>query len=168
MNYKLANYDRLIIDFDGVLTDNKVYVDEVGREAVLCSRADGLAFDVLRIIGFDALILSTEKNPVVTMRAKKLGVPVISSVGDKRSKIASLAKHRAWDLSRTIYLGNDLNDYFAMRLCGLVVCPYDAHQKIIEISDIVLNTKGGDGVIRELLEQVFEVDFLDVLYGVEK
>ena len=168
MDYKLANYDRLIIDFDGVLTDNKVYVDEIGKETVLCSRADGLAFDVLRIIGFDALILSTEKNPVVTVRAKKLGISSICSVGDKSSELALLAKRQAWDLTRTIYLGNDLNDYFAMRLCGLVVCPLDAHRKVKEISNVVLDTRGGDGVVRELLEEVFELNFLEILYGVEK
>ena len=117
MNYNLTNYDRLLIDFDGVLTNNKVYVDEVGKETVLCSRADGLAFDVLKKIRFDTLIFSTERSDVVMMRAQKLDIPFVSAVKNKCNKLLSMTKNLHWDLTRTVYIGNDLNDYFAMKLC---------------------------------------------------
>ena len=70
---KIINIDKLdalVFDFDGVLTDNKVYLGEDGKELVSCSRADGLAFDVLRKLNIPVLILSTEKSLVVKMRAK--------------------------------------------------------------------------------------------------
>lgn len=165
MNYNLTNYDRLLIDFDGVLTNNKVYVDEVGKETVLCSRADGLAFDVLKKIKFYTLIFSTERSDVVMMRAQKLDIPFVSSVQNKCNKLLSMTKNLHWDLTRTVYIGNDLNDYFAMKLCGLKICPNDAHLKVKKISNIILNVKGGEGAIRELLEDVFKIDLLYTLYG---
>jgi len=63
-----------------------------------------------------------------------------------------------------LYLGNDLNDYLAMKLCGFRVCPADSHSKIKEISNIILNKKGGDGVVRELVEEVLAIDFIKTLY----
>ena len=165
MSYNITNYDRLLIDFDGVLTNNKVYVDEVGKETVLCTRADGLAFDVLKKIKFDSLIFSTERSNVVSIRAQKLDVPFVSAVKNKCNKLLSMAEKLNWDLSRTVYIGNDVNDYFAMKLCGLKICPNDAHLKVKKISNIILNLKGGEGVIRELLEDVFKIDLLYTLYG---
>jgi len=63
-----------------------------------------------------------------------------------------------------LYVGNDLNDYKAMQLCGYSACPSDSHKKIKSISSIVLNNKGGYGVVRELLEEVFKLDFIKILF----
>ena len=64
-----------------------------------------------------------------------------------------------------MYVGNDINDYKAMKLCGFSACPSNSHQKIISISKIVLKTKGGDGVVRELLEVALKLNFLEILYS---
>ena len=69
-----------------------------------------------------------------------------------------------YKLNRVLYVGNDLNDYEAMKLCGYSVCPSDSHNKIKKIADIVLKTQGGKGVVRELLEDVLEIDFIKILY----
>ena len=168
MKFSIHNYSILIVDFDGVLTDNKVMVDDAGREAVLCSRADGLAFDVLSKIGFPAIIFSSERSSVVSFRAKKIGVSVFSAVENKLNALSSMALENSWDLSKVIYVGNDINDFLAMKLCGLRVCPSDSHHSVKHISHLVLKAKGGDGVIRELLEDCFDLDFLEVLYGADK
>ena len=162
---KLDDVDIIIFDFDGVLTDNYVHLDQQGNEIVVCSRADGLAFDALRKLNQSVYILSTEKNKVVTARAKKLKVPVIQGVKDKSIAIKDLAVTEGFKLKRVLYLGNDLNDYYAMKLCGFTICPSDSHKKIIEISDVELKTAGGKGVVRELLEDVFELDLLKILYN---
>jgi len=159
----LDNVHAFIFDFDGVLTNNMVFLSESGEESVVCSRSDGLAFDVLRKIGKQSYILSTEKNPVVSARAKKLKVPVLQGVSNKLDSLNKLADKNGYDLKNIIYVGNDLNDYSVMQSCGYTACPSDSHKEIKKISKIVLNTKGGHGVVRELLESVFDIDFIKIL-----
>ena len=161
----LDDIDAFIFDFDGVLTNNLVHLDESGKEWVTCSRADGLAFDVLQKLKKPSFILSTEKNPVVTARAKKLKVPVIQGVSNKVDALASLSETTGFDLNRTLYVGNDLNDFKAMQMCGYAICPADAHPRIKELATIVLNCNGGTGVVRKLLEEVLELDFIEILYS---
>src|SRR6185295_8167296 len=100
---KIADVHTLIFDFDGVFTDNKVFVQDDGRESVRCDRADGLAFDLLRgycrrhAVALDYMILSTERNPVVTARANKLRIKCEQAVGDKLAFLTQLLaqKHPA-------------------------------------------------------------------------
>ncbi|HIE55763.1 MAG TPA: hypothetical protein EYP90_11385 [Chromatiaceae bacterium] len=162
--FELDNIDALVFDFDGVLTDNRVLVNQEGTEFVSCSRGDGLAFDVLNIIKKPAFILSTEKNSVVSTRGRKLKVPVIQGVTNKVTALKTLVETNNFKLKNILYIGNDLNDYHVMNLCGYSACPSDSHKKIKQIAKITLGTKGGAGVARELLEDVLQIDFLTVLY----
>ena len=161
----LNEIDAFVFDFDGVLTNNLVHLDQDGKEWVSCSRSDGLAFDLLRKLEKPAYIISTEENPVVTARANKLKIRALQGVGDKVYALSTLAQKHGYSLDRILYVGNDLNDYHVMQSCGFSVCPSDSHEQIKEISDIVLKTCGGKGVVRELLEDVFNIDFISVLYG---
>ena len=160
----LDDIDAFVFDFDGVLTNNLVKIDENGKESVSCSRADGLAFDVLRKLNKPAYILSTEKNLVVKARAKKLNIPAIQGVANKVEAIKKLATDNNYSLKNILYVGNDLNDYLVMQLCGYTACPADSHPKIKEISGNILTSKGGNGVVRELLEGVLSLDFIKTLY----
>ena len=160
----LDDIDAFVFDFDGVLTNNLVKIDENGKESVSCSRADGLAFDVLRKLNKPAYILSTEKNLVVKARAKKLNIPAIQGVADKVEAIKKLAADNSYSLKNILYVGNDLNDYLVMQLCGYSVCPADSHTKIKSVSSIILSTNGGGGIVRELLEEVLNLDFIKILY----
>lgn len=146
--------DLIIFDFDGVLTDNRVVVDENGIESVTCHRADGLAMDFLHAHNIPCIILSTETNKVVLVRAAKLRVPVRHSVKHKEAAVLQIAADKDLDLGNVMYVGNDVNDLHAMALCGIKVCPSDAHPKVKEIADYVLSNKGGDAFVRQLCEQL--------------
>ena len=160
----LDEIDVFIFDFDGVLTDNLVHLDQDGKEWVSCSRADGLAFDVLRKLEKPSYVLSTENNPVVSARAKKLKIQALQGVKNKADTLLTLSENKGYDLSRILYVGNDLNDFHVMKICGYTACPIDSHIKIKELSNIVLNTRGGEGMVRELLEDIFDLDFIKILY----
>jgi len=160
----INNIDVFVFDFDGVLTNNMVYLDQNGKESVSCSRGDGLAFDALRKLKKTAYILSTEKNTVVRARAQKLQISVLQGAENKVAGIQEIIKKENCKLENILYVGNDLNDYRVMDICGFTACPADSHKKIKQISSIVLKTNGGFGVVRELLEDVLGLNFIEILY----
>jgi len=164
-----SQLDAIVFDFDGVLTDNRVWTDQDGREMVACSRADGLAFDVLRRLPLKLFILSTEQNPVVSARAKKLKVAVFQGVGNKKEALQELARERGFSLARTLYVGNDLNDMPAIEVCGFSACPADSHPRVIEAATFRLKQPGGNGAVRELVEHILCIDVSRyILAGREK
>ena len=146
------DFQLIVYDFDGVMTDNKVYVDQNGNEMVQVNRADGLGVSEIKKLGIDQLIISTEKNPVISKRAKKLGIPSYFGIDDKKSLLLEYCNKNSIDIEKIIYIGNDINDKEAMEVVGYGICPSDAHQSIKEIVDYILISKGGMGVIRELLD----------------
>ena len=143
-----------VYDFDGVLTDNMAYVDENGKETVRVHRGDGMAISLFKKAGYKQLILSTEPNPVVTKRAEKLGIPVIQGSTNKKEALERYCTDHNILLESVLYVGNDINDFEVMQRVGNRVCPLDAVARIKNISDHVLSTKGGHGVIRELYDKI--------------
>lgn len=154
----LSTNGSIFLDFDGVLTDDRVWVDAIGNESVVCNRRDGLAFDWVRLLNFRVFVVSTEKNPVVVSRCKKLQLQCYNGVENKKAFIEELADKENISLVASVYIGNDLNDYSAMNLCGFKICPSDSHHEIKKISDIVLSAKGGRGVMREFVEEVMGIN----------
>jgi 3-deoxy-D-manno-octulosonate 8-phosphate phosphatase (KDO 8-P phosphatase) len=151
--------ELVAFDFDGVLTDNRVLVCENGSEAVFCNRSDGLAFDMLRAAGIPVVIISTERNPVVSVRGTKLQAPVLQAIRDKQQALADYCRSGSINLSRVIFVGNDVNDIQVMRLVGFPIAVADAHQSVKDISWAVLTTKGGDGVAREIAESILNLRY---------
>ena len=158
----------VVFDFDGVFTDNKVWVDQRGGESVRCDRSDGLAFDLIRAyvrregLRCEFFILSKEPNPVVLARAQKLGLDCHHGI---RDKLAFLQEdlHRRFPDERTplegvVYLGNDLNDLRVMRRAGYTVAPADAHPRVQEVAHLVLEQRGGEGFVRAFVEQWLGID----------
>jgi len=161
----IDDVDAFVFDFDGVLTTNKVYINHEGEEFVCCSRSDGLAFDTIHKLNKPVYILSTEKNKVVAARANKLKVNVVQSVNNKVSALEELVERNGFSLDRIFFVGNDLNDLLVMEKCGYTACPRDSHQRIRNMSDCILNAAGGCGVVREVLEDVFCLNIVEILYG---
>lgn len=147
-----ADVKLIVYDFDGVMTDNAVLVREDGLESVACNRGDGWGIGMIRKLGIEQIILSTEENPVVRARATKLKLECIHGSKDKTAGLRSLAKTRKISLENVLYVGNDMNDFDAMRLCGYKVAPADSHPGILAIADCVTQALGGRGVIRELAD----------------
>lgn len=146
----LGKIELIVYDFDGVMTDNTVIVDQNGKEAVRVNRADGLGVDLFRNRGIKQIILSTESNKVVKARGKKLKLPVIQGSKDKLGSLAEYCRKNTINRKKVLYVGNDMNDYKVMRSACIAACPSDAHKEIKKISDIITKSKGGEGVIREL------------------
>ncbi len=151
---KFRRLKGFIYDFDGVMTDNRVWVLEDGREGVFCHRGDGWAVGQFAKMGLIQAILSTESNPVVAQRAKKLKLPVLHGLEDKEKALLSWAQRERWDLKHMAYVGNDENDLGAMRHMGMVLAPADAHPCVLNKADWVARSAGGFGVLRELLDHL--------------
>jgi N-acylneuraminate cytidylyltransferase len=146
----------LVLDFDGVFTDNRAVVFQDGREAVVCSRSDGWGLAMLKKAGVPVLVLSAERNPVVQARCDKLAIPCLQGVADKLSALRAWFKERDINASEVIYVGNDVNDLACLQAvgCGVVVC--DAHPEAKAAARVVLSAPGGHGAIRELADLILE------------
>lgn len=151
---ELRKIRAVVLDFDGVLTDNSVIVHQDGTEAIRAHRGDGMGIEALRNAGFFLLILSKERNPVVSARATKLGVEVIQGCDDKRSSVVSWLVNHGVSETSCAYVGNDINDLEAMKSVGLAVCPSDAHPNVIEACSWVLSKPGGQGAVRDLSDNL--------------
>ena len=146
----------LVLDFDGVITDNRVWVSETGQEMVAAYRSDSLIMGKLKQSGTDVIILSSEVNPVVSMRARKMKVEAIHGVGldDKRAVLENLLKERKIDPAQVIYIGNDLNDLPCFDLVGWSVAVADAQPEVIRAADFVTAKAGGHGAVREICDLI--------------
>lgn len=142
----------LVMDFDGVFTDNRVLVDETGREAVLCNRSDGLGLEQLRARGLPMLVLSKERNPVVQARCRKLQLECLQGVDDKRPALEAWCREHNLPLADVIYIGNDTNDLACFDAVGCAVAVADAHQDARRAADVILAQDGGRGALRELTD----------------
>mgnify|MGYP003951463909 CR=1 FL=1 len=146
----------LVLDFDGVFTDNSVFLSQDGTESVRCNRSDGAGLAQLKRMGMPLLVLSAEENPVVTARCKKLGIPCLQGVSDKRPVLQAWLEEHHIDPDHTIYIGNDLPDIPCMQAVGCGVAVADAHPHALDAADLVLQTAGGHGAIRELVDLMIE------------
>ena len=144
--------DLVVFDFDGVMTDNRVWVDPDGREMVAANRGDGHGLAQLRRAGVQSLVISTETNPVVAARCRKLNMEYVQGVEDKASLLKQILNERQIDPAHVLYVGNDINDVpcFPLVACALVVA--DAHPAARRAADIVLSQAGGHGAVRELCD----------------
>lgn len=166
----LTQIHTVVFDFDGVFTDNKVWVDQDGCESVRCDRGDGLAFDLIRAfkrrgkLKADFFILSKETNPVVSARARKLKLDCRHGVGDKLGFMIDYLADRipghADPFAGLVYLGNDLNDLPIMRRAGFAVAPADAHPMVCNIAHLVMLQRGGEGFVRAFIELLLGIKHL--------
>ncbi len=156
-----ADLDAVVLDFDGTLTDDRVTVDQDGREAVTVHRGDGLGVAALRRAGLDVLILSTERNPVVQARARKLHVPALTGIDHKGVALAQWCADRGHALHRTAFVGNDVNDLPCFDLVGWPIAVADAHHSVRARARIVTAAPGGHGAVREVASRVLGKDIRD-------
>ncbi len=146
---------RLVaFDFDGVFTDDMVYVLQDGTEAVRCFRGDGIGLQKLKRLGIEAIIISTESNPVVTARAAKLKIRCLQDVGDKRAVLEDVARELGITLSQVAFVGNDINDLPVLRCVGVPIVVRNAHPDVIKDAMYQTSLSGGHGAVREVCDLV--------------
>jgi 3-deoxy-D-manno-octulosonate 8-phosphate phosphatase (KDO 8-P phosphatase) len=141
-----------VFDFDGVFTDNRVWVNERGEEMLAFSRSDGLGLRRLDEIGVRYLIVSMEESPIVAARARKLNADCVQGVHDK----LAVLRERVGQLDDVAYVGNDINDADCLRAVGLPVVPADAWPEVKPLARWVLSRGGGMGCVREFCDAVWE------------
>ena len=152
----LARVRLAVFDFDGVFTDNRVWVNERGEEALAFSRSDGLGLRRLDDVGVRYVIVSMEQNPIVGARAKKLQVDCIQGITDKLAVVRERTADAGVSLEDTAFIGNDINDAECLRVVGCPVVPADAWPEVKPLARWVLTRGGGDGCVREFCDGVWE------------
>ncbi len=144
----------VVLDFDGVFTDNRVIVLQDGAEAVLCHRGDGLGLALLRDLGVPILVLSSEENPLVRARCEKLKIECLTGVQHKEEVLLQWLETRGMDTADVVYVGNDLNDLDCLRMVGCGVAVSDAPAEVRNAANLILSTPGGRGAVREVVNLV--------------
>jgi 3-deoxy-D-manno-octulosonate 8-phosphate phosphatase (KDO 8-P phosphatase) len=154
---RLAGVRLLVLDFDGVLTDNTVTVTSEGIESVTCWRGDGIGLAALRRAGVDAFVLSTETDPVVGVRCRKLGIDHAQGVADKGAALVDLLAARGLTAEQVAYVGNDVNDLGCLEQVGLPIVVADAHEDVLPAAALVTRLPGGRGAVREVCDLIVRV-----------
>ncbi|WP_313131754.1 acylneuraminate cytidylyltransferase [Stutzerimonas nitrititolerans] len=149
---RLRKMKLLVFDFDGVFTDNRVYVSSTGEESVCCSRSDSLGLDYLKKAGLEMLVLSTETSSVVAQRCRKLRLECLPGQGNKLDALQSVLIERGLQWDQIAYMGNDLNDLDCLRRVGLAIAPNDAHPEVLRTADLLTEQAGGHGAIRQVAD----------------
>jgi len=140
----------LVLDFDGVLTNNTVIVDENGKESVICNRSDGLAIEMFKKKGVEVIVLSREKNKVVKFRCEKLKISCIQGITNKLDVLKKETNKRGLSSTEIGFVGNDINDLECIKYSGLGIVVKDAFPEVKEIADFITQKKGGEGVLHEI------------------
>lgn len=148
----IRNIRLVAFDFDGVFTDNGVYVFEDGREAVRCNRSDGLGLNKLRTHGLALVIISTEPNPVVSARGRKLNIECIQNCSDKRAALEQIIQAAGLSLDQVAFVGNDINDLPCLTAVALPIVVADAHPDVVSCARYQTKLAGGHGAVREICD----------------
>ncbi|MBI5928570.1 MAG: HAD hydrolase family protein [Chloroflexi bacterium] len=148
----VPNIRLIAFDFDGVFTDNTVYVAEDGTESVRCWRGDGLGLRKLDSLGVMSVIISSEVNPVVTVRSRKLNIRCIQGIEDKHIALATIINEFDTSFSQTAFLGNDINDLPCLQVVGLPMVVQDAHEDVLPYALYRTEKPGGFGAVREVCD----------------
>jgi len=150
---RLIRAIRLVaFDFDGVFTDNLVYVFEDGREAVRCSRADGIGLRKLDKANVQTVILSTEVNPVVTARSQKLGIRCVQGCANKQAALDQFLAEAQLTHAQAAFVGNDENDAGCLQQVALPIVVQDAYPSVVRLARYQTQAAGGHGAVREVCD----------------
>jgi 3-deoxy-D-manno-octulosonate 8-phosphate phosphatase (KDO 8-P phosphatase) len=153
-NDLFAKIKFLAFDFDGVFTDNIVYTTEDGKESVACWRSDGLGLAKIKQLGIPIWVISTETNPVVSKRCKKLGINCIQGCNDKLEALSDLLAKNGILFNETAYVGNDINDTDCLKSVGVPIVVADAHSDVMSLAKYITIRPGGRGAVREICDLI--------------
>jgi 3-deoxy-D-manno-octulosonate 8-phosphate phosphatase (KDO 8-P phosphatase) len=151
---KLKQIKLLVLDVDGVMTDGGMYFDSEGRQSKKFNAKDGLSILHLTKTGFHVAIISSGfEGGAVQARATILGIQHVSVNREpKINRLDTLLAELGLNYSQTAIIGDDINDLTVMRKVGMTIVPFDAVQVIKEAADLILTKKGGEGCVREFID----------------
>jgi 3-deoxy-D-manno-octulosonate 8-phosphate phosphatase (KDO 8-P phosphatase) len=160
MNYKelLRHINTFVLDYDGVLTDGKVILMEEGEPLRTANVRDGYAMQLAVKRGYHVVIISGGRSKTVINRMKSLNVHDVFLGTEKKEAILQeyMDKHKL-TRENVIYMGDDIPDYHAMHMAGVASCPADASEEIKAVAHYISPCKGGEGCVRDIIEQVLKV-----------
>ena len=148
--------DLVVFDFDGVFTNNKVFVSEDGVESVVCSRFDGIGLKKLRDLSIPNIIISSETNRVVQQRAKKMQIDCMQAIEDKEAVLKEYCSKNDFLLENVIFVGNDINDLGVLNIVGKQIVVNDCHKDLMANHFIQTQNNGGNGAVREVCDKVYQ------------
>ena len=151
---RFASVRLVVFDFDGVFTDNTVYVSQDGIESVRCWRGDGIGLARLKQAGVETAIISTEINPVVAARSRKLSMRCVQGCDQKLTALQALAGELGVTLDQVAFVGNDINDVTCLRVVGLPIVVRDAHPDAMACAQYCTAMPGGGGAVREVCDLI--------------
>jgi len=157
----LKNIKLIVYDFDGVMTNNKVHMDQNGIEMVQVNRADGLGVSEIKKLEIQQAIISTEKNPVVAARARKLAIPCLQGINNKKNALIDFCLEKDIELGCVAYVGNDINDLSCLKKVGVPIIVADAHYDVAFEGVFKTKKSGGRGAVREVCDFIYE----SIVYG---
>ena len=150
------NVELVVFDFDGVMTDDRVFVNQDGVEMVAANRRDGMGVNLLHKAGIKMIVMSSEKNSVVQVRCNKLNLPVIQGIEEKKNVLKKYLLVNKINAENVIYVGNDINDVPCFAEVGCALAVADAHPTALRQADIVLRHDGGHGAVREVCDLLLQ------------
>lgn len=150
------NVKLVVFDFDGVMTDNRVWVDADGHEFIAAYRSDSMGLHALRDAGVESIVISTETDKAVEARCRKIGIEVMQGVKDKAGRLKNYLEEHGIDPARVVYVGNDINDLPCFPLVGCAVAVADAQPDVLREADLILSRNGGFGAVREICERILK------------
>ena len=155
LSFNSSRIQALLMDFDGVLTDNFVYTTSTGDEFVKTSKFDSFGLSLVKDKNIFLAVISSEHSPVVMHRCNKLSIPCYHKITDKVATAIHIAEMNNFSLDNAIFVGNDLNDLPLLNLVGHPIIVSDAHPQLFDYSFNVTSSKGGNGALREIIDYIF-------------
>ncbi len=154
INKEFKKIKLLVLDFDGVMTDNRVLVSEDGKESVFCDRGDGLGIEMLKKKRIEVVVISKEKNKVVQVRCNKLKIECWQGIDKKYKLFLEEVKKRNLKLKSVSFVGNDITDLECIKKAGIGVAVADSHKEVLKVADYITKKKGGKGAVREIADLI--------------
>ena len=149
----------LVLDVDGTLTDGHIYIGNDGEIMKAFWAHDAVGVRRLVKKGIVPIIITGRESNIVKIRAAEMNIKhVYMKVDDKKKELIRIAGELELELSEVAFMGDDLNDLDAMKMCGLIACPNNAMEEVKEISDFVSKYDGGRGAVRELSDYLLGIE----------
>ncbi|KGG14943.1 N-Acetylneuraminate cytidylyltransferase [Prochlorococcus sp. MIT 0602] len=154
LSCKIKKIKAVVMDFDGVFTNNMVTTDCNGKETVYCSKYDSLGISLIRNLGIELFVITSELHESITYRLKKLNINYVQSIEEKSKSLNNFMRIKGYSREDILYIGNDSNDISVKSLTSIFVCPNDSHKNVLEIADLITKNSGGRGCIREVCDLI--------------